>query len=132
MIEVIKGSGRNVTMDNFFTSVPLARHLLTKKLSLVGTLRKNNCDIQEQFLPKRNREVNETLFSHQENLTMVSYAPKKGKSVILLSSMHKDAKISTREDKKPEIILHYNRAKGGVDTLDQMVETNSTKRKTRR
>lgn len=46
--------------------------------------------------------------------------------------MHTDAQISNREDKKPEIILDYNRSKGGVDTLDQMVETYSTKRKSRR
>jgi len=100
LIEVIKGSGRNVTMDNFFTSVPLARHLLSKKLSLVGTLRKNKSDIPVEFLPNRDRVVNDTLFGHQENLTLVSYVPKKGKSVILLSSMHTDAQISNREDKK--------------------------------
>jgi len=132
LIEVIKGSGRNVTMDNFFTSVPLARHLLSKKLSLVGTLRKNKSDIPVEFLPNRDRVVNDTLFGHQENLTLVSYVPTKGKSVILLSSMHTDAQISNREDKKPEIILNYNRSKGSVDTLDQMVETYSTKRKSRR
>lgn len=132
MIEVIAGSGRNVTMDNFFTSVTLARQLLTKKLSLVGTLRKNKGEIPVQFLPKRDRDVNETLFGHQQSLTLVSYVPKRGRSVILLSSMHKDAQISNREDKKPQIILDYNHAKGGVDTLDQMVGTYSTKRKTRR
>jgi hypothetical protein len=51
---------------------------------------------------------------------MVSYVPKPGKAVIMLSTMHRDAVVSSREDKKPEIILQYNSAKGGVDTLDQM------------
>ena len=41
LVEVIKGSGRNVTMDNFFTSVTLVQELLEKKLSLVKTMRKN-------------------------------------------------------------------------------------------
>ena len=109
-------------MDNFFTSVPLARHLLSKKLSLVETLRNYKSDIPAEFLPNRDRVVNDTLFGHQENLTLVSYVPKKGKSVILLSSMHTDAQISNREDKKPEIILDYNRSKGGVDTLDHFAQ----------
>lgn len=119
-------------MDNFFTSVPLARHLLSKKLSLLGTIRKNKGDIPFEFQPKADRQVNETLFGHQQNLTLVSYVPKKGKTVILLSSMHKDAEISHRTDKKPSVILDYNHTKGAVDTLDQMVGTYSTKRKTRR
>jgi hypothetical protein len=83
-------------------------------------------------LPSRKRPVNESLFGHQQNLTMVSYVPKPGKAVIMLSSMHRDAEVSSRQDKKPEIILQYNSAKGGVDTLDQMVGTYSTKRMTRR
>ena len=35
------GSHRNVTMDNFFTSVPLADDMFIKDLSLIGTLRAN-------------------------------------------------------------------------------------------
>ena len=35
------GSNRNVTMDNFFTSIPLADDLFLKDLSLIGTLRAN-------------------------------------------------------------------------------------------
>lgn len=38
-------SGRNIVMDNFFTSVPLAESLLTKHTTLVGTIRRNKPDI---------------------------------------------------------------------------------------
>jgi hypothetical protein len=132
MVEVVKGTGRNVTTDNFFTSVPLARDLLAKKLSLVGTLRKIKSEIPSEFQPDRRRELYSSVFGHQEQLTLLSYVPKKGKAVILLSTMHRDAEISHRPDKKPQIILDYNSSKGGVDTLDQMVSTFSTKRMTRR
>ncbi|XP_065675888.1 piggyBac transposable element-derived protein 4-like [Hydra vulgaris] len=111
LVEVIKGSGRNVTMDNFFTSVTLAKELLEKKLSLVGTMRKKKKEIPTEFLPARTREVYSSLFGHQKQLTLVSYVPKKGKSVILLSSNHCDAELSNRPDKKPQIILDYNSTK---------------------
>ena len=35
-----KNSGQNVTIDNFFTSLPLAQLLISWKLSMVGTLKK--------------------------------------------------------------------------------------------
>ena len=114
-------------MDNFFTSVTLAQELLEKKLSLVGTMRKNKKEIPTEFLPARTQEVYSSLFGHQEQLTLVSYVPKKGKVVILMSSNHRDAELSNRPDKKPQIILDYISTKGGVDTLDQMVSTFSTK-----
>jgi hypothetical protein len=42
MISIISGSGRNVTVDNWFTSVPLATKLLKdNNLTLLGNIRKN-------------------------------------------------------------------------------------------
>ena len=38
LVKEIENSGRNVTCDNFFTRVSLARDLLQKKLTLVGTI----------------------------------------------------------------------------------------------
>ena len=41
----------------------------------------------------------------------------------LLCTLHKTAEISDREDRKPAIILDYN--KGGVDNLDKVIGTYS-------
>ncbi|KAJ4937708.1 hypothetical protein JOQ06_002340, partial [Pogonophryne albipinna] len=42
-----------------------------------------------------------------------------GKNVLLMSTLHKNAEISTREDHKSNLILDYNATKGGVDNLDK-------------
>lgn len=34
-----------------------------------------------------------------------------------MRTMHKDAVLSTREDRKPQMVLDYNETKGGVDNL---------------
>ena len=36
--DAYKKSGRNITCDNFFTSLQLGRELLLNKLTLVGTI----------------------------------------------------------------------------------------------
>ena len=36
----LQGFGRNVTMDNYFTGVPLAKTMLQRKLTIVGTMKK--------------------------------------------------------------------------------------------
>ena len=66
-------------------------------------------------------------------MTMVSYVPKKGKAVVLLSTMHNDTAVDDHSVKrKPEVIQSYNHTKSGVDTMDQMVCTYTCKRRTRR
>lgn len=45
------GSGRNVTTDNFFTSYNLAQFLLTKQLTLLGTVRKNRREVPHELVP---------------------------------------------------------------------------------
>ena len=77
------------------------------------------------------REVHSSIFGFQTKTIIVSYVPKKGKSVILLSTLHKTGEITDIE-RKPQMILDYNSCKGGVDTLDQLVRTYSCKRKTNR
>ena len=37
----VTGKGYNITCDNFFTSLQLAKRLANEKISIVGTMRKN-------------------------------------------------------------------------------------------
>ncbi|XP_071052896.1 piggyBac transposable element-derived protein 4-like [Onthophagus taurus] len=105
LISPISKSGRNITVDNWFTSIPLADNLLKNhKVTLVGTVRKNKREIPVEFQPNRTRAVKSTLFGFTTTTTMMSYVPKKGKSVILLSTLHKDATIDKESENalKPE------------------------------
>ena len=58
-------------------------------------------------------------------------AMRNGKTVLLLSSMHHDNKVEG-SDSKPHIILHYNGSKSGVDNMDKLAGTFSSRRKTNR
>lgn len=132
LAEPIKGTGRNITLDNWYTSVPLAKDLLQHKLTLVGTLRKNKKELPSQFLPQKTSEVHSSKFGFCKDLTLVSYVPKKSKAVILLSTMHHDKAICEEDEKKPEIIKFYNMTKGGVDTNDKLCATYNVARRTKR
>ena len=80
----------------------------------------------------RTREEKSSIFGFSNQLTLVSYVPKRNKAVILLSTMHHDKKIAEGDDKKPDIIIHYNETKSGVDNLDHLVRLYTSKRATRR
>ncbi|XP_051922662.1 piggyBac transposable element-derived protein 4-like [Hippocampus zosterae] len=129
-----RNTGRNITMDNFFTSVPLAQHLLEKELTIVGTLCQNKPDIPTLMKLSKSREVYSTEFGFNDSLTMVSYDRKIGKAVVLLSTMHHDKAVDEHGKKKktPEVIKFYNETNGGVDTIDQMVGNYPCKRQTQR
>jgi hypothetical protein len=70
LVQPISGQdrgGRNVTTDNFFTSVDLANQLKNKKLTLVWTLKQNKRKIPQEFKPARQRDENLSIFrSHTE------------------------------------------------------------------
>ena len=53
--------------------------------------------------------------------------------MIMLSTMHHDINIDEEDPKRrPEIIKFYNKTKIGVDLVDQMVQTYTCRRQTRR
>jgi hypothetical protein len=86
LVQPISGhdrGGRNVTTDNFCTSVDLANQLKNKKLILVGTLEQNKRKIPQEFKPARQRDENSSVFGFTKDSALVSYVPK-NKSVALL------------------------------------------------
>lgn len=121
---------RNITTDNYFTSYDLASELLGNGLTLVGTVRKNKRFIPTEFQPNRAREIGSNLFGFRKDITLMSFVPKKNKSVILLSTLHHSPSIDSQG--KADINTFYNRTKGGVDILDQMCHTYSCQRGTNR
>lgn len=135
LIGPITQTGRNVTVDNWYTSIPLATRLLRDhKLTLVGTLKKNKREIPPEFQADRNKSVNSSIFGFTKDMSLVSYIPRKSKAVLLLSTMHNDNAIdpTTQDAKKPEILTFYNMTKGGVDTNDKLCATYNVGRRTRR
>ena len=49
-----------------------------------------------------------------------------------MSTLHHSREICDRSDKKPQIIIDYNKNKGAIDTLDQATSGYTCKRKTNR
>ncbi|XP_045453461.1 piggyBac transposable element-derived protein 4-like [Melitaea cinxia] len=99
------GSNRNITIDNWFTSVSLAEELLKLpyNLTLVGTLRSNKREIPEQLKNSKTRRIGTTMFCFDDKMTLVSFKPKSNKDVFLLSTVH-DQPIINETTGKPEII----------------------------
>lgn len=132
LVEPYVGSNRNVTFDNYFTDHVLALSLLSKGLTIVGTVRKNKPFIPPEFQARADRPIHTSVFGFTKSTTLVSYVPKPRKAVLLLSTMHHDGSIDEANAKKPEIIMYYNSTKGAVDTLDQEVHQYMCKRRTNR
>ena len=131
--DFMAGSGRNCTADNFFSSLTLSRALLSRGITFVGTVRKNKTFLPPCITNTQGRNVLSSKFAFQKGCTLVSYIPKKGKNVLLMSSLHDQGyKDDSRDDQKPDIILDYNHGKGAVDNLDKLVRTYSVVRKSRR
>jgi len=126
----ILGSRRNITCDNWFSSVSLFDHMLsTHDCTMVGTLKKNKRDVPPEFT--RPKQAGSSIFGFDSTKTLVSYFPKNKKCVLLLSTMHSDDAVD-KETGKPEIILFYNSTKGGTDTFDQLCHAYTATRSTRR
>lgn len=127
----IYGTNRNVTTDNWFTSMELAESLKEKKLTLLGTIRKNKRQLPLEFVQNTGRPSGSSMFGFCNNTTLVSFIPKKGKNVLLISTMHFGDDIDPRTN-KPEMIMTYNDTKGGVDMVDKLCAQYNCARGTRR
>nr|CAH7744243.1 unnamed protein product [Callosobruchus chinensis] len=101
LITPISGTGRNITMDNWFMSYPLSLGLTNQhKLTVVRTVRKSEIELPQNLTNIRNREEKSSVFAFQEQITAVSYIPKKGKNVILFITIHHDDALDAQSGEK--------------------------------
>jgi hypothetical protein len=56
LVPSVSGTSRNITTDNYYTSIPLAMELKSRKLTLVGTMKKNKACVPPSFLAKADEE----------------------------------------------------------------------------
>lgn len=133
-------TGRNLTIDKYFTSIELARKLLRSQTTILGTMRKNKRDVPQSFVmkevvnkqnkpvKKNNRKtyrpVHSSMFGFSEKFAMVSYVPRPNECIVLLSTRHNLDKATSGAQNKPEMILDYDHTKGG-DLFDQMLSAYS-------
>ncbi|ROI16365.1 hypothetical protein DPX16_6385 [Anabarilius grahami] len=64
--------------------------------------------------------------------TLTPYAPKRKKTVYILSSMHSVIQTDNTTKRKPNTVTLYNTTKCGVDVMDQMVQEYTVRTGTRR
>ncbi|KAJ8896188.1 hypothetical protein PR048_001531 [Dryococelus australis] len=102
-----------VTTDNFFTSIPLAEALLCKKLMHVGTLQQDSLTV-----PTKSAKEKEINFWLRERYYYCLCTGKKKQFYFYQLNIMMPQYMKT--DRKPEIIQHYNKTKGGVDLGDMM------------
>ena len=84
LIAPLTNSGRNLTTDNFYTSLTLARDLKRKGISFVGTIRKHKREIPPAALEVKERGIGSSHFFYKPEATLVSFMPKKNKVNIKL------------------------------------------------
>ena len=125
--------GCQITTDNYFTSYDLAQKLLSRRITLLGTIRQNRKEVPRSLRATKDKEPYSTIHRFNGRVQLTSYVPKKSKVVILLSSLSPDTAIDASDErKKPNIIKNYNKQKCGVDVVDAMISHHSCSRKTRR
>ena len=131
LVDPYLNKGRNVTCDNYFTSLKLAEFLKSKKTTLVGTVNRARREV-----PVCVKQAKEKLYSTKafakEGITLTVYQGKSMKNVVLLSSMHSDVSTENDTKSKPNTVLFYNSTKYGVDVVDQMARKYSVKSASRR
>nr|CAI5841809.1 unnamed protein product [Callosobruchus analis] len=93
-------------------------------------MKRNKRAIPLEFLPNSTRPIDSSLFGFAVQTTIVSYVPRRGKYLVLLSTMHHNAFVDD-STKKQEIILYYNETKALVDALDEKSSRYPTSRRTR-
>ena len=79
--------GRNITTDNYFASVKLAKLLKSKNTSLLGTLNKMGIEVPSEIKNMRDDQFATKLYKSDDYILLTVYQGKRKKNVLLLSTL---------------------------------------------
>ena len=128
--------GHRLFMDNYYTSPNLVKFLLEHETKVVGTVRSNRRNFPPE-LAAACMQRGESKFALSDNgIVAVKFralqdkSNKQEKVVFLLSSDHGNDVVSSGKQTKdgqvimkPTCVLDYNKNMGGVDMMDQQLES---------
>jgi len=77
LVSSVSGTSRNITTDNYYTSIPLAKELKSRKFTMVGAMKKNKACIPPSFSAKADEGTVQYTFDHANKFTQLCVAPKK-------------------------------------------------------
>ena len=125
-------TGRNLTGDNWFSSLDLVEELRNNDTSYIGTIRFNNRAVQPISKSTAYRSRKDTKVFYDANGTvLVSFWDKGTKPVLLFDTLHVDVPVPG-PNIKAITVLEYNKTKFGVDIADKRIRGFTCKRKCRR
>ncbi|XP_022909074.2 piggyBac transposable element-derived protein 4-like [Onthophagus taurus] len=127
----IHGTERSVICDNWFTSIPLIEKAFKDpyKMKITGTIRSNKREIPLEMKIAGDAETGK--YGFHENITLLSWTPRKNK-IVLVASSYVTSTENEAESHKPLIISHYNTTKGGTDVFDKLCHSYTVSRGTKR
>ena len=107
-------------VENYFTSHGLACNLLHQNFTLVGTIIANQCKVSSQLKSTSGVEMESTkaLYDHSNKIILLSFAPKRNRNVLIMSSLYSFILIIDCH-KKAAVIMDYNNHKGKVDIFNE-------------
>ena len=129
--------GRNISLDRYFTSISIAEWCLSKKITIVGTMRHDRKGIAQEIKSLDEREEKSVKWWYKESdekNMIVSFVDKKKKgmkNIVVLTTMHDTVSVTKDQRRKPNVIVFYDYTKGGVDVVD-LIAKMSTRIKNKR
>lgn len=120
--------GKNYILfiDSWYSSLPIIKSLMKKKIFTVGAIKKNR-----KYMPKYMEIANSHyIFTSNEWITVSNWTDKKH---IVLASSISNCDIIIHKDKKiPRLFYEYNNHMRGVDILDQKASYYQNKNTTKK
>ena len=139
MCDGLLGTGRTLFADNYYSSVPLAEHLLSKRTYYCGTIRSNRKHLAQDIAKAKlkrgemkcaqnGKGVKFYKWMDKRNVLTVSTIPEHGSSLVPTGKKTRNGENIM----KPPSVLAYNHAKKGVDVSDQLSAYYSVMRKSKK
>jgi len=133
LMEKYMDVGHELFVDNFYTSIPLAKALLARKTLLCGTLRRGRKHVPHSVVSAKLAK-GEVIRRQNSQMVVLKWHDKR--DVMMLSTFHDgqitdSGKLNRKGEaiQKPNCVLSCNNYMCGVDRCDQLTSYYSSLRK---